>query len=473
LKIGRLSTLLGIAVYDRAIACAEVALSGDQRILRRGATFVLPEGMTLEDPAAVGESLGVFLKQKGFSASRAIVGVPAKWLIAVEREVPPSDEDQGRAMLRLQAERVAVAESGEVLFDYTGRFDLVKPTKVLLVGMLRQRLQRVEQMVQAAGRSLAAVTSSGLTMAAGMTESRDGGLLMIGRAGAEMVWRDNGGARMLRHVAFTMNGHGTPPIAPLGAELRRAVAMLQLPSSSDLLLLDGVGLEDAKVEELSQRLGVKIDSRDPLSAIGVRSDVNGAVDSDEVKVAALAPATSLALAGARPGALPLDFLHSRLAPIPKQRISRRAGWAIALGATAAVALTVMLVSIHQRESQAADLKKQLTDKSEDIKRARDTVDNLRYARGFFVSRTPVLDCMLELTHAFRDDERIWARNFSLRENGIGTLSGRASDQKTVLAMLGRLQKNEHFRDAKLLDSRESDSRSRDVTYSISFVYKPE
>jgi hypothetical protein len=60
----------------------------------------------------------------------------------------------------------------------------------------------------------------------------------------------------------------------------------------------------------------------------------------------------------------------------------------------------------------------------------------------------------------------------MRENGAGILTGKAADQKTVLSLLGRLQKSERFRDAKLLDSRESDSRSRDVTYSISFTFNP-
>src|SRR5437773_8153302 len=158
--IGRPSSFLGVAVSDHSIACAEVSVTGtDRRAVRRTAVFVFPPEASLNQPDAAGQALATFLRQKRFTATRAVVGVPARWLIAVEKEVPPASEEQTRATLRLQAERLAVAEHGEIVFDFAGKANPIGPAKVLLVGMLRQRMEKVEQLMDAAGMSVLAVTS--------------------------------------------------------------------------------------------------------------------------------------------------------------------------------------------------------------------------------------------------------------------------------------------------------------------------
>src|SRR5688572_23916517 len=129
--IGRSSSFLGIAFSDAGALVAEVAGGGGN--MRRTATFTFTPEANLDHPEAAGKALAAFLREHHFGASRAVVGVPARWLIAVEREIPPADEDLARATLRLQAERLAVAESGELVFDYAGKASTSAPTKVLLV----------------------------------------------------------------------------------------------------------------------------------------------------------------------------------------------------------------------------------------------------------------------------------------------------------------------------------------------------
>jgi hypothetical protein len=263
--IGRSSSFLGIAVGDRAVTCAEVFVAGAKRTVRRTATFTFPDGATLDQPEAIGAALATFLRQKRFTASRVVVGVPARWLIAVEKELPPSDEDQARAVLRLQAERLGVAEQDAMVFDFAGKADARNASKVLLVGMHRDRLDRVNRMMDAAGMSVVAVTSTGLTLST--TTSRianSSGMLMLARGGGEMVWRNADSPRMLRHVPFAINGHDLPPLAPLSAELHRAVmlgsgsALNGDGATRELLLLDAVGLDANQVSQLSQGLGVPV-----------------------------------------------------------------------------------------------------------------------------------------------------------------------------------------------------------------------
>ena len=87
--MGRPSNFLGLAFSDRGIACAEVSVSGDKRQLRHTATFVFTAEHSLEKPEAAGQALAAFLRGS-FGRSRCVAGVPARWLLAAEREIPPA-----------------------------------------------------------------------------------------------------------------------------------------------------------------------------------------------------------------------------------------------------------------------------------------------------------------------------------------------------------------------------------------------
>jgi hypothetical protein len=473
--IGRATSYLGLAISERAVTCAEVAVRGAGGTARQTATFTMPAELSLDaQPESVGTVLGVFLREHNFTAKRCVVGVPARWLIAVEKEVPPSDPTAARAMLRLQAERLAVAESGEVVFDFAGKPDSSVASKVLLVGMLRNRLERIEKIAAAAGLELEAVTSSGLTLASCATGKGDGaGLLVLQRGGGEIVWRHKDAPRMLRHVAISaVNGHGSVNMAPLTAELRRAITFAQSNGSGrDLLLLDGVGLEPAQVDELSERLGVRLTSGRNSDVCGIASQTSTTAPGEHREPPArFAPAMSLALAGARPELRPLDFKHSRLAPEKVSRFGDRTLWAVVGGVVALLAIISLYVVSYQRQKQLDEMNTWLADNKAQIKTAQTNVDRLKYARGFFETRPPVLDCLRELSLAFGENDRAWVSTFVLPQNGKGTITGRAADDGTILAVVDRLKKNPKFIDVKGPNTQQADARTREVTFTVTFTF---
>jgi hypothetical protein len=367
---------------------------------------------------------------------------------------------------------LAVAESGEVVFDFTGKPDSGMATKVLLVGMLRQRLERIEKVAEAAGLDLEAVTSTGLALASCASGKNEGGLLMLTRGGGEVVWRHNGAPRMLRHVAVAaVNGHGPVNMAPLTAELRRAVALAQTNGGGrDLLLLDGLGLEDRQVEELSERLGVKLKSGRNTDVCGIALESPSTTGEQRDPPARFAPAMSLALAGARPALLPLDFKHSRLAPEKVSRFGRRSSWGIALAVLALIGIVSLYILAHQRQGQLDELNTQLKKLEPDIKAAQANVERLKYARGFFETRPPVLDCLAELSKAFLESDRAWVKTLVLPANGKGTINGQAADDAVVLAVVERIKKNPNFSDVKGPNTQQADPRSREVSFTVTFTF---
>jgi hypothetical protein len=178
------------------------------------------------------------------------------------------------------------------------------------------------------------------------------------------------------------------------------------------------------------------------------------------------------MAAARSAPLPIDFTRSRLAPETKSRFGRGRVWATVLAVAVIGALLALYLVVRHRESQLAALNGELKKLQPQVDTAKASIDRLSYARGFFDTRPPMLDGLRELTLAFRDDEKVWVNSFTLRENGKGQISGNAADQKTVLSLLARLSANDRFTDVKMLDLREADARSKEVSFSISFGLNP-
>jgi len=475
----RPSSFLGVSVLDRSIVCAEVSVTGSKRVVRRLATFALPDDLSFDKPvgkasagssldktaAVVGQAFITFLRHNKFSASRAVVGIPAKWMIALEKEIPPSGEEQARAMLRLQSERLGVSESGEMVFDYAGKSDTVRTNKVLLVGVKRERLEQIENMLDAAGVSVVAITSSALTLAGGTRDiDQDVPMLLLGRQGAEMVWRHDGTPKMLRHVSvLAVNGHGPVTLNSLGSELGRTIALTRSTGTTaarELVLWDGIGLSSDQVAELADRSGVKVRSGQVLSSLGLEEAPgarlnNGEDGAEHVVEEMYAPALSLALAGADRSLLPLDFRKSRLTPQRKRRVSNQGTWAIVGGALIVLLIVGLYVWVHMRETQLKNIDNAILKSRDKFAQANKMIDRFNYTRTYFEARPPYLDCLAELSKEFPVGERIWITSVTIRDDDRkvdnkgqqirkGTLQGRASDDREIVSLVRRLKANPKF-----------------------------
>ena len=335
---------LGIAVGERAWTVAEVAPSKTQRgawELRHLAEFI-PPATTATDSAAAGQALASFLREHSFSARGAVLGVPAKWLVGRDKEIPPSGPEQAAEILRLQAERSFSAEMGDLAFDYAGCADAAAPSTVLLLALRRSQLDHVVAVAEAAGRDVVAVTPSTLALAdvpvaraataltgAG-TPPADGLVLNVTPDAVELSARAGGNPRLLRHLAVrgpdlaSKNGTRAAAFNALAGEIRRTIAMIPGGagnaggSSRTIQLWDGAGIGDS--DGLSEQVGVEVKYRPGVTALRVTGPAAASAGADAARYA---PAVALALAGADRKAELVDFLHPRLAPPKQSRLGRR------------------------------------------------------------------------------------------------------------------------------------------------------
>jgi Tfp pilus assembly PilM family ATPase len=495
---------LGIAIGERSITVAEVAprhgvSSAAPGVpaweVRRAAEFVPPpatEGATDEQTsAATGAALAKFLRDNGFGggAGRAVVGVPARWLVAREREIPPTTPEQASEILRLQAERMFSAELGELTVDYAGQADPNNARGVLVVAMPNKQLRRVVSIVEAAGKQVTAVMPSTLALAdavavaaVGANGDHDGIVLSLSGDAVELSAHRGGSPKVLRHLPVrgpdlaSNNGTRESAMTMLAGEIRRTVAMMPrgvagpgvAQSSEGLHVLDGIGLDARDAATLAQQAGVDLrggTGAATLSALGVASSAGGAE-------ARFAPALALALSGAlhRPGAV--DFLHPRLAEPKKSRFGRREAWAVFIALACLLALGALYYDVKHTESQIAEIRADLQTKAPLLAEAEETAAHVGTARGWFAEgRPPVLECLRDITSMFPDGgEAIYFTKLTLPESRQGRATGKAPDRDLVYDLIDRMNASKLFTNVKGDYTLAAGAQSKEVAFSISFTY---
>jgi hypothetical protein len=483
LKPLRRKKVLGIAIGERSLLAAEV-LAGATPQVTHLAELVFSEGISPASPQELGKALGEFLREHGFTARAAVVGLPARWLVVRQKEVPPADPSTVKEMLRLAAEGEFPSDLKDLVFDFSGEIRGGETKSVLLVATPQKYVDGAVAMCQEARLGAASVTSSAVALgeATSRSVSPDALVLAVGPSGSEMTVQTGVVASSLRHLRAPI------PQPPFVSELRRALmTVMGGKTGRELILWDGAGLD---APSLSENLGVKVRSSD-LPALGV-STIATSSNGEGRKYAA---AVALALSGMGLGEVSVDFLHSRLAP-PRQR--RVPQWAV-LAAIAALAAIVggiwAYTDLQSKQTEVASMQAKLDGMKAELTTAEVFVSKVSFAQAWHGGDPRYLACVRDLTSAVPEDFQTYATSLVLHEvvhppltgqptpaavaalakqNETHTLAGqfygKTSDQQRVETLLERMKKIPTFADVKLGGS--NSGRAGEVSFSITFNYVP-
>lgn len=471
-------TMLGLLVSDTVIVCAEVAARGGKPVVRKLALLSLEAEYSLTKPAALGAKLKDFLDEQNITSNKVVVGVPARWTISSEKELPPAGLDQVHSVLRLQGERMASADSGEMAFDYAGQVQSGRGGQALLVAMRKSQLTNIEAALNAAKLSIAAVMPWSLALAA--IDRSGGPLITITPAGAEVVLRGQTSPRTLRHVSLPMNGSGLPSLTPLSSDVRRSMVMSSGAATGEATLFDAVGFSAAQLKEFSDRAGLNVGAADPLTRLGVSSE---SMPPAGETLGRFAPAIALALAGLQPKLLPLNFADSKLAPPAESRFGRRT----IIGAAVALLIVATIVGLwinnilldNQLEAIRAE-RKQI---DAAVVTAQAIKDREAISTGYLTlkNRTPMLECLRQVTQNFRIEDPIWIDTITLKEDETakpplvrltGRMEGRTTDPRLATELIDRIKSDKtHFEDARVRDLAGASGKQKDQSsFSANFTY---
>ena len=443
---------LGIALSDASVACALVA---GGKVAASGRWADAPPPGDAGFDAAFGE----FLKRAGLGgARRAVVGVPARWLVAEAVDVPSASRDDALAALRLRAERLGSGSEQDLVFDVAG--DLTARSAVL-VGLPARRVEAIRAACAAAGLDVAAITPTALAYAdAAGDDGANRMLVLADRAGgAETVWQRDGRVRSLRHVSRAD-----------AASLARAATLMGF-DGGDVAFVSSTALTDP--DRLAAATGGRVTSLDPADALA-RLPAVASLNGEKVRVADDDLWSAVALAAA-PGGERANFLAPRLAPPRPPRVDRR----YVIGGLVAVAAVLGIYALWSHattaEANAAVAEVSAAKLKGPAEAAQADVDRITYGRGYFETRPPVLACLADLAEQFELDEQIWTTALSVRDDGRAQLQGRAQSQTLVLALRDKLAERANFADVTLVDLRDIASgrdRRPQSAFTISFTYTP-
>ena len=469
---------------------AEVSVTGTGAAeVRQLAEFPYPDGVTIGQPADLGAALGTFLRERKFTARSAVVGLPAKWLVAKPKDVPPADPATLADLLRLQAEGEFSSEHRDLVYDYSADATAGHPRTVLLMATPRRYVDAAVALCDAAKLTAAAVTPSAVALGAATARGGDGAagegslVMAMGPAGAELTSQTGAAPSAIRSLRG--GGSGTAGDKPFLGELRRAVSTMPVDGSPRRMVLWGT---DADAAALGDSLGFPV-RPGHLPSLGVAA--GGAAANGNGRRFAAAVALALSATGDRVRAV--DFLHTRLAPPKVHRVPR---WAVTatLAAVAAVAVGAYAYSdLQHRQSDLDALNATLSASDTSAKDAAAFVNKVTFAKAWHGANPRYLACLADLTVALPQDGQTYVTSLTLREpprpvtsvaaaRGTlapldvklqGRLEGKTPDQNGFQRLLEKVKTLPAFADVKPgATVMSGNTRDREVSFSLSFTYAP-
>jgi hypothetical protein len=165
-------------------------------------------------------------------------------------------------------------------------------------------------------------------------------------------------------------------------------------------------------------------------------------------------------------------------------------WGILLGVVVVGGIGSLYWSVSQRQAQLDALDQDLKSMKGKFETADQMLARFNYGQTYLGARPPVLECFREITLALRDDEQLWVTSINLRDSvrdsakdpkgakpkgtdKTCTLAGKATDQKTIISLAGRLSKNPKFSDVRTLQITEvvvSGGKSKEQSFTIQFNF---
>lgn len=442
---------LGIAITERSVHLAEVRSADANAPAVKASTLEIDGSQMLSNPDRFGKQLAEHLKQEGYTARHASVGLCSRWVLARPIQLPPADGEALAGMARLKIEREFAGGHGDLVFDYQLAGEQGGQTALLMVGLPAKRLEQVTRAFIAAGLHIQRLGATALDI---MANQPDGLALILDPAGSTLARNDAGacvgfGSVGIDTAQLDATAESAQRLATATARLAMTGFAAEADTRSGVALIDTAGLDEPT------QAAVRTTMQDTLGPCH-----SHAAD------------TALAAAHATHRTGSVNLLDSKLTPRPPRRMPGYAGWLIR---AAAVLLLVAAVAGYFWY----DAKHELTQLQDEYDTLRDDADRLqavrqdtRAASGWYDDRPAVLDCLLELTRTFPQRGRIWVAGLTLSADASGTVICRAADEQTMWRYVNAMIDSEALTDVALRQHSETGRQGSEVSFDVTFTYKP-
>jgi hypothetical protein len=447
----KLTTLLGLALDGSKLDGVVLKrTNGALAVLQKFSVTLALDPLTAA-PELVGREIRNQLDAAGIRERDCVVGVPVKWILTAQTELPPLPEADAKSLLQMEAERGFHSDITTLQIS-DSRSPLAEGKKnVLLAGIPNTHLAALEKILAAA--KLKPVSfAPGISALQFPGDEKSTGVLAlaIGERNVALQISAGGGVVALRSLEGAVEdeaGRRTLHTDVVARETR--ITLGQLPGG----LRDAVkSIRIFGPRELAQPLTDEMELR--FEPMDIKVEFVSAYAPNEFGVTlpvetSLSAAFSLAarfLAEQKPA---FEFLPPKPNFIEHFVSKYSSGRLRTTGAVAAGIAVVILGLFLFQQIQLWHYRTQWSRIAVKVGELQAIQDNIRQYRSWYDGTFPNLAILRQLTLAFPEDGSVTAKNIEVRDGSTVTCSGTARDYAALLAMQSRLRAADGVNDVKL------------------------
>ena len=402
-------------------------------------------------PELVGREIRNHLDAAGVRERRCVVGVPLKWTLLAQTEIPPLPEADAASLLQLEAERGFPCDVATLRLA-SSRCPLPDGKQyVSMAGVSNSQLGSLEQVLAAAKLKPVSFSPGLLALQNPAAETSNGVLaLAIGENQVSLQVTCGGGVAALRSLEGAIENEGSHRNLHTGVVAREArITLGQLPAG---LRASVRRIRIFGPRELAQQLADEMELK--FEPVGLTVEMVSAYAPGEFGVqipsdASVSPAFSLAawlLAGQKPV---FEFLPPK--PTAWQQINAKysSGRLRSIGAVAAGILAIIAGLFLFQEWQLLSLRSQWAGMSAKAKELDGLQQEIRQYRPWFDDTFQSLSVLRQLTMAFPEDGAVTAKSVEIHNGNVVNCSGTARDNAALLRTLSQLRAAEGVNDLKV------------------------
>ena len=439
-KRKKLTTLLGLTLDgSRLDGVVLRRVNGALQLLQSFSAQLTLDPLTAA-PELAGREIRNQLDAAGVRERDCIVGVPLKWVLTAQTELPPLPEADAASLLQMEAERgfhsdvaaLQIAQSRSPLAA-DKKFVLLAAIPNPHVGALEQILAAAKLRPASFALGISALQPPGAEKSSGVLALAVGGSHVglqvtaggvVALRGLEGAIENEAGRRTL--VADVVTREARVTLGQLPSELRAAVKRIRIFGP----------------KELAQPLADEMELR--FEPMGLKVEVVAAYAPDEFGVtlppeAPLSPAFSLAAGYLTEQNPAFEFLPPKPTLIEQFVTKYSSGRLRTTGAVAAGVAALVLGLFLFQQVQLWRLRAQWSHMQAKVTDLQNLQDNIRQYQPWYDGTFRSLAILRQLSLAFSEDGTVTAKVIAIRDDGTVNCSGTARDNPALLATLAKLR----------------------------------
>lgn len=397
------------------------------------------------EPELVGREIRNHLDAAGVRERDCVLGLPLKWVLTAQAELPPLPEADAASLLQLEAERHFHADVETLQIGHS-RTALAGDKKfVLLAGIPRPHLTVLESV-------LAAAKLKPVSFALGICALQPAEGVLALRVGETNVGLQitGGGVAALRALEGAVeNAAGRLSLDPDLVAREARITLGQLPAEVRAAVRR---IRIFGPRELAQQLADEMELK--FAPAGLAVELVSAYAPDEFGVtlpakAMVSPAFSLAarlLTERKPA---FEFLPPKPGLVEQLVAKYSSGRFRTAGAAGALAGLLFLSLFGYQQVRLWLLRSAWAKMEVKVNELEAVQDNIRQYRSWYDGTFKNMAILRQLSLAFPEDGSVTAKNIAIQAGSKVTCSGTAQDYAALLAVQSRLRARDGIKDVKL------------------------